>query len=145
MLQTKLLAETEMEIWKEIESDLKDYKRMVDDIDRMTAELAAVGGTFSAHYGIEATLPKSGGKRDPVAREVVRRDRKHRQLRRMQDKIDRIDHAAETITDVRQMILLDLLMEGKSMKEICAHMRLSRSYVYEIKAELIYSLAQEVE
>lgn len=135
-------SEPENEKVKELESDLKDYKRMTEHIDRLTAEMSIAGDGLTQRYGIESTMPSAGGKRDPVAREVIRRDRKWRQLKRLETKVKRIDLAAAHIKDVKQMILLELLMEGKRINDICKRMHLSRSYVNEIKWALVKNLAK---
>lgn len=137
--------EPENEKVKELESDLKDYKRMTEHIDRLNAEMNIAGDGLTARYGIEATMPRGSGKRDPVGHEVIRRDRKWRQLKRLEQKVKTIDQAAPHIKDVKQMILLELLMEGKRINDICNHMRLSRSYINEIKWDLVKNLAKAAE
>lgn len=137
--------EPEKKFLKEIESDLKDYKRMTEHIDRLAAEMQHAGDGITQSYGDDAGMPRAGGKRDPVAREVIRRDRKWRQLKRLEDKVKRIDLAAAHIKDVKQMILLELLMEGRRINDICNQMRLSRSYVNEIKWALVKNLAKAVQ
>lgn len=127
----------------EIDRDLRDYARISADIQRINEQLQEIhGGASLTARWTDMPQNKGGVRGSGVEREVIRRDRKQRQLRRMQERVERIDAAAPHITGTRTMILLDHILDGASVQEICHSLRLSRSAVWELRQELVFEITK---
>ncbi|MFG6116960.1 hypothetical protein ACGTN9_17550 [Halobacillus sp. MO56] len=73
---------------KQVENVLRDYNWMINEIKRQRKLLEGAGTNLVAQSGIESTLPKAKGEiGDPVAREVIRRDKKHTWIFKLERKV----------------------------------------------------------
>lgn len=123
---------------REIEQALRDYKWMINEIKRQRELLSHIGGKVVAQGGIESAMPKAQGKTsDPVAQEVIRRDKNNRWLIKLENKVLFIQKRIPIIEDEREKAVLNCMLDGLSMKAIGQHMGLSRSHIYNIKESII--------
>lgn len=127
---------------KQIEQALRDYSWMLNEIKRQRELMSYVGENVVAQGGIESTLPKAKGETgDPVAREVIRRDKNSKWLEKLEKKVLFIQKRICIITDEREKAVLECMLDGMSMIAISQHMGLSRRHIYNIKESVVYKIA----
>lgn len=126
---------------KQIENTLRDYNWMLNEIKRQRNLLADAGTNLVAQSGLESVMPKAKGETgDPVAQEVVRRDKKHKWVNKLEEKVLFIQKRIPLITDERERAVLECLLDGMSMVAIGNHMGLSRRHIYHLKDSIIRQL-----
>lgn len=127
---------------QQIEQTLRDYNWMINEIKRQRDLMDYQGGNLVAQSGIESAMPKAqGGTSDPVALEVVRRDKASRWVLKLEEKVLFIQKRIHIIADEREKAVLECLLDGMSMIAISQHMGLSRRHVYNIKESIVDKIA----
>lgn len=123
---------------KEIEQTLRDYNWMINEIKRQRELLSHVGGKVVAQGGIESAMPKAQGETsDPVAQEVIRRDKNNRWLNKLEEKALFIQRRICIIEDEREKVVLECLLDGMSMSAIGRHIGLSERHIRRIKDTIV--------
>lgn len=124
------------------EEEIKDYAFNLREIERIRASLEEVGGGIVAAYGIETALPRGkGSTSDKTHREVARRERNQKRLVKLEESVQRVDRAVESIANERERVVLECIMDGVRMNVIAKHLGISRSHFHEIKRNLIKKMA----
>lgn len=127
---------------QQIEQTLRDYNWMINEIKRQRDLMDYQGGNLVAQSGIESAMPKAqGGTSDPVALEVVRRDKASRWVQKLEEKVLFIQKRMSIITDEREKAVLECMLDGMSMSAIGQHMGLSRRHIYNIKASVVHRIS----
>ncbi len=125
----------------EIEQTLRDYNWMINEIKRQRALLEHAGDNLVAQSGIESTLPKAqGGISDPVALEVIRRDKASKWVLKLEEKVLFIQKRIHVVTDEKEKAVLECMLDGLSMVAIGKHMGLSRQHIYRIKENILLQM-----
>ncbi|WP_244882332.1 helix-turn-helix transcriptional regulator [Oceanobacillus oncorhynchi] len=131
---------------KQIEETLRDYSWMLNEIKRQRQLMDYEGGNMVAQSGIESTMPKSkGGTSDPIALEVIRRDKNSKWLDKLETKVLFIQKRIHLITDEREKAVLECMLDGLSMSSIGHHMGLSRRHIYTIKNSIVDKISQNAQ
>src|SRR5699024_5041786 len=126
---------------KQIEQALRDYSWMLNEIKRQRELLSHIGGNIVAQGGIESTMPKPQGETsDPVALEVIRRDKNSKWLDKLEEKVLFIQKRICIIQDEREKAVLECMLDGMSMSAISNHMGLSRPHIYKIKDSVVLQI-----
>ena len=127
---------------KEIENALRDYAWMINEIKRQRELLRDAGTNIVAQSGLESSMPKGQGQTsDPVAMEVIRRDKASKWMQKLEQKVLFIQERIPIIQDEREKAVLQCMLDGMSMIAIGRHMGLSRRHVYNIKESIIAQFA----
>lgn len=127
---------------KQVESALRDYNWMINEIKRQRDLMGYQGGNLVAQSGVESVMPKAQGRiSDPVALEVVRRDKASRWVQKLEEKVLFIQKRMSVITDEREKVVLECMLDGIGISSISQHMGLSRRQIYNIKASIVYKIA----
>lgn len=127
---------------KQIEQTLRDYNWMIKEIKRQRSLMGYDGGNLVAQGGIESTMPKAqGGTSDPVALEVIRREKASKWVIKLEDKVLYIQKRIPVITDEREKAVLECMLDGLSMVAISNHMGLSRRHIYNLKTSIVDKIA----
>ncbi|MED4727231.1 hypothetical protein P9597_03565 [Aneurinibacillus migulanus] len=143
--------EPAMEYIEKTWEDLTEYHWMIKEIERLKRDLDKVtitapeGSALVAQYGIEATLPKGKGKK--VAYLSVSEERYEKKLQRMkhlEEKVRRIQEAADKITCEKERAVIECILDGERMNFIARHVGISRQYLNEIRRKLIKKMAWEL-
>lgn len=130
---------------KQIESILKDYHWMMNSIKILRDSMKDAREGLTGQYGDAAGMPKAQGTtRDPVYREIVRRERRYSVIKKYEDKISVIQDRMYLITDEREFEVLHWLLEGKSYRWIAMHMGLSHSHIGRIKDSIVKKMSEYV-
>ena len=128
---------------KEIEQALRDYRWMINEIKRQRELLNDVNPSVTAQGGIESSLPKAKGVTgDPVAREVIRRDKASRWVQNLEKKVLFIQERIPIIKDEREKAVLQCMLDGMSMRAISQHMGLSERHVFRLKDSIVSQMAE---
>jgi hypothetical protein len=134
--------EPALEILQRTEEEIRDYNYMQIEIVRIQRYLRDAGEGMVAQYGIEAAMPKAQGVNgDKTHAEVARRERKWKRLLTLQETIERIHQAAETIKDEQERLVLEALLDGEKNSMIAKEIGVSRQRYYEIKRSVIIKMA----
>ena len=131
---------------KEIEQALRDYRWMLHAIEIYQEELSK-NDTYrlnvTAQYGVEASLPKGKGTTsDPVAQEIIRRDRYWERVRGYEKVVMEIQSRVPYVTDVREKEVLHWLLEGKSYSWIARYMGLSERHIRRLKDSIVEKMSE---
>lgn len=128
---------------KDIELALRDYHLMVREVARLEKELNTVEGITAT--GIGDTRGRTGDIYNPVLNEVIRRDEKNEILDKFNGKIDFINKYATCITNDRELIVLNCLLDGLNINMISQHMGYSKRTIYMIKESLVQKIKEFAE
>ncbi len=127
---------------REIENALRDYKWMINEIKRQRELLDDAGSNLTAKYGIEAAMPKAkGATSDPVAQEVIRREKKSKWVHKLEQKVTFIQKRIPVIKNERERAVLECLLDGMSMRAISNHMGLSERHIFRIRDSIVNQMA----
>ncbi|MBD7984228.1 DNA-binding response regulator [Sporosarcina sp. Sa2YVA2] len=125
---------------EEMEQLVKDYHWMVNSISVIKEGMGSIGG-LTAIYGTEVgASKKNGGRSDPIFREATRRERRLKKIYEFEQKIAFVQERLPLITDDREMEILHWLLEGKSLRWIGRHMKISDRHIGRIKDKVIQRL-----
>ncbi|WP_019377684.1 LuxR C-terminal-related transcriptional regulator [Virgibacillus halodenitrificans] len=128
---------------QQIENTLRDYAWMINEIKRQRGILEDIGENVVAQSGIESAMPKAqGNTSDPVAMEVIRRDKKSKWVEKLEKKVLFIQQRIPVINEEREKAVLECMLDGMSMIAISQHMGLSRRHIYTIKNDIVDKIAQ---
>lgn len=134
-----------MKTFYEIENAIKDYFWMNKEIIRLREELSTTNTSLTAGYGIEATMPKGNTTTNQIEREIVQRDRRHKTLRKFEDKVSFIEIHADCVRDDKELTVLNCLLDGMSIVSISQHMGFSERKVYGIKDDIVNKILKNAE
>jgi DNA-binding NarL/FixJ family response regulator len=122
---------------------LKDYHWMLHEIKRIDNYLRGTDFSGTAQYGIEATLPHAIGiVGRALENEVIRRNKKSESMIEYAKKVNFINERMNRITDEREKVVLDCLLDGLSITAISKHMGIGRTRVTEIRDGIVDKLAK---
>ena len=125
---------------------IKDYRWMMKLIIMRRGQMTGSSNSLVAKYGVEASLPKaSGGNSDPVYQEVLRIEKYNSKTKAMQDTVLMIQKHSQAITDTRNMMILDSLLDGRTLREIASEFDMSLSAVQRQKDMIINEIHKSVQ
>lgn len=138
-----------MELVQNVDEDLKNYHWITSEIIRLENSILKKeqlqgsfgGGSLTAQYGLEATLPKAQGTRILTEFEVNEIEKMVKRKQKLESRVYRIEKASIKIKDEKERTLLDCILDGMRMKDIAIHFSLSRTRLNEIKISLVNTLA----
>ncbi|CAI8919089.1 Sigma-70 family RNA polymerase sigma factor [Brevibacillus sp. IT-7CA2] len=124
------------------EEEIRDYNYMQIEIIRIQRFLREAGEGMVSQYGLDAVMPKGKGTTgDRTHAEVARRERKWKRLQGLQDKIERINKAVETIPGEQERLVVEALLDGDKNNLIAKEIGVSRQRYYEIKRSAVMKMA----
>lgn len=132
---------------QEISQALKDYRWMINEIKRQRKMLEnEVRSNITSQYGEESALPKpKGTNSDPVYREILRREKTHQWINRLQRKVLFIQEHVDCVRGERERAVLECLLDGMSVIAISRHMGLSERNIYKLRENIIDMMARNAE
>ena len=123
---------------KEIHDAIFNYHWMIRLLINKKVEMTGVSQTLVAKYGIEANMPKDKGTAsDPVFQEILRIERYERNTERIRKKVQMIQKHSKAITNIKEQLILDMLLDGMSLREIASKMDMSLAAVNRKKDEIV--------
>ena len=119
-----------------LDTMITDYHWMLNAVKDIRAELEI--GAKTAQYGIEASMPKGqGNTSDPVELEVARRSKKFKRLKEYEMRLWTVQQRIEKVHGIREIQVLDWMLDGKSMRWIAKAMGMSHTHVQNIKESIV--------
>jgi uncharacterized protein YerC len=126
----------------EIADILKDYHWMMNSIRLLRESMASAGERIVRAYDIDSDMPKpQGGTSDPVFQEIVRREKRWKNIIEYEEKVTVIQERIHLIKDERELEVLHLLLDGKSYSWIARHMGLSDRHIRRIKDSIVEQMS----
>jgi len=123
---------------EEIHNMIRDYYWIINEIKLLKSELNDTDASVTTQYGTESVMPKAkGSKPDTMTFEIIRRDKQSKRVEQLESKVKFIQDNMHKITDERQRVILDHLLDGMSITKLAHHMGVSRKKIYQIKDEII--------
>lgn len=131
-----------LSVLQKTEEEIRDYSYMQIEIVRIQRYLREAGEGMVSQYGLDLAMPKGQGSHsDKTHAEVVRRERKQKRLQNLQDKIERINRAVETIRSEQERLIVEALLDGEKNNLIAKAIGVSRQRYYEIKRSAVLKMA----
>lgn len=124
---------------KDIEQALRDYSWMINEIKRQRELLSNIGSNVTTK--IDGMPKQKGVTSDPIAMEVIRREKMTRWVQKLERKVLFIQERMKVITDEREKAVLNCILDGMSMRAISKHMGLSERHVFRIKDSIVQQMA----
>jgi len=120
---------------------LKNYHWMVKEIKRIDQYLNETDFKGTAQYGLEATLPKPQGiVGKALENEVIRRTMKSKRMNRYIHEVNFLNERIHVITDEREKVVLDCLLDGMGTTAIGHHLQTTRKQVNDIRENIVKKL-----
>jgi DNA-directed RNA polymerase specialized sigma24 family protein len=121
---------------------LKDYHWKVKEIKRIDDHLEDTDFKGVAQYGTEAAMPTGQGiVSKALENEILRRSKKSERLMEYIKEVNYINQRLHLVSDDKQKVILDCMLDGMSITAISKHMGFSRSHVHKIQDAIVNSLA----
>lgn len=131
---------------KEIHDAIFNYHWMICLLINKKAEMTGVSQTLIAKYGIEANMPKGKGTAsDPVFQEILRIERYERNTERIRKKVQMIQKHSKAITNIKEQLILDMLLDGMSLREIASKLDMSLAGVNRKKDEIVDKIYSSIQ
>ncbi|MET3508567.1 DNA-binding response regulator [Halalkalibacter oceani] len=128
-----------------VEQALRDYHWMPKEIERIKKRLEEMDTSVTAMYGIEASLPKPKGVHtDKVGNAVIRNEKQHRYLKKLQAKMKLVEDNIDSIEDDREKAVLFCMLDGMTQVSISLHLGLSEAKVSKIKYSIVNRMYENV-
>lgn len=125
----------------DIKQLLHNYSWMVETIILKRNENNNIGQKVTTSYGIEAALPKGkGSTSDPIYFEVIRREQKTASIKELEAKVMLVQKAMDLISDVRERTILNMILDGRSLRSISRSTRIPLSNVARLRDNIVDTL-----
>ena len=114
---------------------------MLREIQRLDHELQKTDFAGVAQYGIEATLPRAIGiVGKAIENEVIRREKKSERLHEYIEKVNFVNQRLCKVTDEKEKVVLDCLLDGMNITAIAHHLQLSRKNIHMMRDSIVHRL-----
>ena len=131
---------------REIHDAIMDYHWMIKLLIAKKAEMTGSSASFVGKYGIDASLPMGkGSTSDPVYQEFLRIERYEKNTEKIRYKVMMIQKHSKAITNIRDQLILDKLLDGKSLREIAYEMNMSLSAVNHRKNAIVNKIYASIQ
>jgi DNA-directed RNA polymerase specialized sigma24 family protein len=122
---------------------LKNYHWKVKEIKRIDEYLEDTDFKGTAQYGIESTMPNGQGiVGKALENEIVRRSNKSKRLLEYIDEVNFINQRIDRVTDDKEKVILDCMLDGMSITAISRHMGFSRKHVHKLQDDIVERLGE---
>lgn len=127
---------------------IKDYRWMKNEINRL--QRIVYGSTSPmkswgvAQYGIDAAMPK-GSKGKSFAEMDAMDVREKKQIERLEAyerNVYALEMAVDALSDERQKIIYDCLLDEMTYRQIALHLAVSKDYVQKQKNDIVRQIRQ---
>lgn len=115
---------------REIYDAIRNYRWMMKVLISKRMEETQKSGSLVSKYGIEASLPKpQSDPSDPVYQEILRIERYEKNTNKIRRKVVLIQRHSKAIKNTRDQLILDMLLDAKSLRDIAVELDMSVSAV----------------
>lgn len=131
---------------REIHDAIMDYHWMIKLLIAKKAEMTGNSDSLVGKYGIDASLPKGkGNTSDPVYQEMLRIERFNRNTEKIRRKVMMIQKHSKAINNIRDQLILDELLDGRSLREIAYDLNMSLSAVKRRKDNIVNKIYSSIQ
>jgi uncharacterized protein YjiK len=117
---------------------LRDYRMMVNQIQLLSYELSNTGFKGVAQYGSSAGMPTGQGiVSKALESEVMRRNDKSERMIDYANKVKYINDNRHKVTDEREKVVLDCLLDGMTLNAIARHLGSYRNQISKIQDSIV--------
>ena len=130
----------------EISAAIKNYKWMMQLL--INRRLEAVSGSRSliAQYGIDAAMPKAqNSPSDPIFNEIQRIEKHEKNTRKIRRKVLMIQKHSKVIKGEKDVLVLDMLLDGLPLREIASELNMSIGSVQSSKDRIINKIYESIQ
>jgi DNA-directed RNA polymerase specialized sigma subunit len=111
---------------------------MINEIKRLDAELKKTESKLTQQWGVSASLPTGKGiVSKALENEIVRRNEKSERLIEYIDKVNFLNENRHKVTDEREKVVLDCILDGMSLAAIGKHLGTYRNQVSKIQDSIV--------
>lgn len=122
---------------------LKNYFWMVNEIQKIDYELSKVEFKGTAQYGMSAAMPTGKGTvGKALENEVIRRSKKSERMYDYSDKVNYLHERIPRISDEKEKVVLDCMLDGMSLTAISHHLKVSRKQVHVMRDSIVDQLVE---
>lgn len=144
-----LSLEPAMEIVQKVEEEIKGYRWMVKEVERLRKEIdkaiisnPAIQAKLVATYGEAAGMPSGKGLRlSTLTTSEERYEKQVERMKSLENKVRQINDFAIGLGDSKHRTVLECMLDGMRMNRIALHVGVSRQRLNEIKREIVNRLA----
>lgn len=144
-----LNLEPAMEIVQKVEEEIKGYRWMVKEVERLRKEIdkaiisnPAIQAKLVATYGEAAGMPSGKGLRlSTLTTSEERYEKQVERMKSLENKVRQINDFAIGLGDSKHRTVLECMLDGMRMNRIALHVGVSRQRLNEIKREIVNRLA----
>lgn len=131
---------------KEVHDAIFNYHWMMRLLINKKEEMTGSSNPFVAKYGTDASLPSTNNNvSDPVYQEFLRIERYEKNTEKIKKKIMMIQKHSRSITNLKEQLILDKLLNGKSMREIASELDMSLGAVNRKKDVIVNKIYQSIQ
>lgn len=131
---------------KEIHDAIFNYHWMIRLLINKRDEMTGSSNSLVAKYGVEAaTTGVKENVSDPIFQEFLRIERYEKNTERIRRKVTMIQKHSKSITNLKEQLILDKLLDGKSMREIASELDMSLGAVNRKKNIIVNKIYQSIQ
>lgn len=131
---------------KEIHDVIFNYHWMIRLLINRRDEMTGSSNSLVAKYGVEAaTTGVKENVSDPIFQEFLRIERYEKNTERIKRKVTMIQKHSKSITNLKEQLILDKLLDGKSMREIASELDMSLGAVNRKKDIIVNKIYQSIQ
>ena len=131
---------------KEIHGAIFNYHWMIRLLINKRDEMSGSSNSLVAKYGVEvATTGVKENVSDPIFQEFLRIERYEKNTERIRRKVTMIQKHSKSITNLKEQLILDKLLDGKSMREIASELDMSLGAVNRKKNIIVNKIYQSIQ
>lgn len=131
---------------KEVHDAIFNYHWMMRLLINKKEEMTGSSNPFVAKYGTDASLPNAkNNTSDPVYQEFLRIERYEKNTEKIKKKITMIQKHSKSINNLKEQLILDKLLDGKSMREIASELDMSLGAVNRKKDVIVNKIYQSIQ
>lgn len=131
---------------KEIHDAIFNYHWMIRLLINKRDEMTGSSNSLVAKYGVEAaTAGVKENVSDPIFQEFLRIERYEKNTERIRRKVTMIQKHSKSITNLKEQLILDKLLDGKSMREIASELDMSLGAVNRKKNIIVNKIYQSIQ
>ena len=131
---------------KEIHDVIFNYHWMIRLLINKRDEMTGSSNSLVAKYGVEvATTGVKENVSDPIFQEFLRIERYEKNTERIRRKVTMIQKHSKSITNLKEQLILDKLLDGKSMREIASELDMSLGAVNRKKNIIVNKIYQSIQ
>lgn len=131
---------------REIHDAIFNYHWMIKLLINKKISMTGSSNPLVAKYGIDASMPTGKGDiSDPVYQELLRIEKYEKNTKKIRNKVLMIQKHSKVIKNLKEQLILNGLLDGKSMREVASELDMSLSSVKRNKDIIVNKIFQSIQ